>query len=110
MRWSAIPQNRPSVDLRSDVIWRHHLYDETFQCAFKREEQSLGGNPATPHTLRHCFATHLLQSGSDIRKVQELLEHAGVATTMIYIRVVRIGGHAVCSPLDRLLSRSGLVL
>lgn len=82
---------------------RHHLFDETFQRAFKRAVTAVGlTKQASPHTLRHSFATHLLAGGSDIRTVQELLGHSDVATTMIYTHVLKLGGGAVRSPLDAL--------
>jgi integron integrase len=100
--WQYVfPAVLPSPDPRSGTLRRHHVHERSVQRAVRVAARRIGiDKPVGPHTLRHCFATHLLERGYDIRTVQELMGHADVRTTQIYTHVMKKGAGAVKSPLD----------
>jgi integron integrase len=95
------PATRTYRDPITNQTRRHHLHESVIQKAIRKATQQTSiPKRITPHTLRHSFATHLLQNGTDIRTIQELLGHASLKTTMIYTHVLNQGPLAVTSPLD----------
>ena len=97
------PADKVALDPADGKVRRYRVYEKTLQAAIRRAVRRAGiCKPASAHTLRHCFATHLLLNGTDLREIQELLGHKSVETTMVYTHVIRELKTKARSPLDQL--------